>query len=137
MVFSKGAQTMREGKPQALVGLGFGIRKLREGQGWSQARLASEAHVSASNLSNYEQEKQYPSTVTLGKILDALGGDLSDLCGAMDLLAERPGAQEMSEMLASVIARLESRVRYLEERLGELPVEQGDGAVAAAPERRI
>jgi transcriptional regulator with XRE-family HTH domain len=137
-----GVESSRPKAPRALDGLGSGIRKLRKARGWSQARLSQEAAISPSNLSNYEQQKHYPSTLTLGRMLDALESDLAALGAAMadgepeadGLISPHAFDASDPDLLLRVIARLESRTQYLEALLREL---MAAPAVAGGRERRI
>ncbi len=71
-------------------GLGRSLRWLRDRQGKRQYQVADTAGITKAMLSAYETGKQKPSLDTLEKILEALGGDLSDLHSALQIVNERP-----------------------------------------------
>jgi len=52
---------------------GLVVRQLREGQGWSQERLAENADLNRSYLGEVERGDATPSLVTVAKLADALG----------------------------------------------------------------
>lgn len=60
-------------------GVGRQVKKLREEKGWSQTRLAVEADMSVSGISMIENGHRNLSTVTLGKLAEALGVEVRDL----------------------------------------------------------
>jgi transcriptional regulator with XRE-family HTH domain len=53
--------------------LGRRIRALRDRKGWSQERLADEAHIDRSYMSGIERGVRNVSVLNLGKIAKALG----------------------------------------------------------------
>ena len=59
--------------------VGREIRRLREGKGWSQAKLAAAADMGVSGISQIETGARNPSAVTLSKIAEALGVGVADL----------------------------------------------------------
>lgn len=80
-------------------GLGRSLRWLRDRQGKRQYQVADAAGITKAMLSAYETGKQKPSLDTLEKILEALGSDLSDLHGALQIVNERPTAARRPEAL--------------------------------------
>lgn len=59
--------------------VGREIRRLREEKQWSQAKLAGEAHMGVSSVSQIETGVRNPSAATLWKIAEALGVEAADL----------------------------------------------------------
>jgi transcriptional regulator with XRE-family HTH domain len=59
--------------------IGREIRRLRESKGWSQAKLAGNAGMGISGISQIETGSRNPSAVTLSKIAEALGVEVADL----------------------------------------------------------
>ena len=55
------------------------IREVREHLGWSQARLALEASVPQSTISEIEQGQRIPRTDTTVRLATALGVTVSEL----------------------------------------------------------
>lgn len=61
------------------IGTGAGWRLLRQKRGWTQMRLAQESGVRLPGISNYETGRLFPSSVTMAKLLEALGATVVDL----------------------------------------------------------
>jgi transcriptional regulator with XRE-family HTH domain len=59
--------------------VGREIRRIREGKGWSQTKLAAAADMGVSGISQIETGARNPSAVTLWKIAEALGVEVGDL----------------------------------------------------------
>ena len=59
--------------------IGREIRRLRERKGWGQAKLAVEAGMSVSGVSQIENGKRNLSTATLDKLAKALDVEVADL----------------------------------------------------------
>ncbi|ACJ31127.1 Helix-turn-helix motif protein [Shewanella piezotolerans WP3] len=58
------------------------IKKLREGKGWNQTKLASEASISGAALSKIEQGNgRVPTIVVMRKIASALKVQVNDITG--------------------------------------------------------
>lgn len=55
------------------------IRRLRNERGWSQVRLAMEAHVSQQAISFIERERNEPSTEMIRALAKALGVTASEI----------------------------------------------------------
>jgi transcriptional regulator with XRE-family HTH domain len=60
-------------------GVGREVKRLREGRGWSQAKLAVEAGMSVSGVSMIENGHRNLSTATLAKLAEAFGVEVRDL----------------------------------------------------------
>ena len=60
-------------------GVGRRVKELREGRGWSQAKLAVEAEMSVSGVSMIENGQRNLTTTTLGKLAKAFGVEIADL----------------------------------------------------------
>ena len=60
-------------------GVGREVKRLRDERGWSQARLAVEADMSVSGVSQIENGKRNLSTATLAKLANALGVEVAEL----------------------------------------------------------
>jgi transcriptional regulator with XRE-family HTH domain len=60
-------------------GVGREVKRLREGRGWSQAKLAVEADMSVSGVSMIENGHRNLSTATLAKLAEAFGVEVRDL----------------------------------------------------------
>jgi transcriptional regulator with XRE-family HTH domain len=61
--------------------VGETIRQVREGRGWTQARLAKEAQITQAALSQLELGRRSPMMTTLIAIADALNVTLDALAG--------------------------------------------------------
>jgi transcriptional regulator with XRE-family HTH domain len=61
------------------------VQKLREGKMWSQAKLAEEAHVPQSTISDIEQAQRIPRGDTLSQIASALQTTSSYLLGETEV----------------------------------------------------
>jgi transcriptional regulator with XRE-family HTH domain len=59
--------------------LGITVRRLREGQGWSQEYMAEKADLNRSYVGEIERGKAIASLITLEKLALALGLSLSCL----------------------------------------------------------
>jgi transcriptional regulator with XRE-family HTH domain len=59
--------------------VGQEIRRLREAKGWSQPKLAVEAGVAVSGVSQIENGRRNPNSSTLVKLAGALDVDIADL----------------------------------------------------------
>jgi len=59
--------------------IGREVKRLREARGWSQAKLAVEAQMSVSGVSQIENGRRNLSTATLAKLAEALDVEVSDL----------------------------------------------------------
>ena len=55
------------------------VRRLRKERGWSQVRLAMEAHVSQQAISFIERERNEPSTEMIRALAKALGVSASEI----------------------------------------------------------
>lgn len=61
------------------------VKKLREQRGWSQVRLAMEAHVSQQSISFIERGRNEPSAEMIRALAKALGVSSSDIIdGSVD-----------------------------------------------------
>jgi transcriptional regulator with XRE-family HTH domain len=58
--------------------VGQEVRRLREGKGWSQAKLAAAAEMAVSGVSQIENGKRNLSTATLAKLAKALDVEVAD-----------------------------------------------------------
>jgi transcriptional regulator with XRE-family HTH domain len=61
-----------------MVRVGGHIKRLREERGWSQPRLAVEAGVAVSAVSQIENGRRSPNVSTLDKLAEAFGVDVAD-----------------------------------------------------------
>jgi transcriptional regulator with XRE-family HTH domain len=94
--------------------VGREIRRIREGKGWSQTKLAAAADMGVSGISQIETGARNPSAVTLWKIAEALGVEVGDLYpkAQSPLPFENPTGRspqervEISNALAGVIENL-------------------------------
>jgi transcriptional regulator with XRE-family HTH domain len=59
--------------------VGREIRQLREAKGWSQTKLAADAGMGVSGISQIETGARNPSMTTLARIAGALGVEVADL----------------------------------------------------------
>ena len=59
--------------------VGQEIRRLREAKGWGQPKLAVEAGVAVSGVSQIENGRRNPNSSTLVKLAGALGVGVADL----------------------------------------------------------
>jgi transcriptional regulator with XRE-family HTH domain len=58
------------------MNLGEQIASLRKAKGWTQARLAQEAGLSASAIAMYETNRRHPDRAAMDKLAKALGASL-------------------------------------------------------------
>lgn len=68
---------MAKRKDPLLRGLGWRVRQLREGKGWTQEILAGRAGLDRSYIAGIEAGLRNPSTKALAKVARALGVKLS------------------------------------------------------------
>ncbi len=68
--------------------VGREIRQLREAKGWSQTKLAADAGMGVSGISQIETGARNPSMTTLARIAGALGVEVADLFPKVE--AQRP-----------------------------------------------
>jgi transcriptional regulator with XRE-family HTH domain len=59
------------------MNLGEQIASLRKAKGWTQARLAEEAGLSASAIAMYETNRRHPDRAAMDKLAKALGASLA------------------------------------------------------------
>ncbi|MCA1716780.1 MAG: helix-turn-helix transcriptional regulator [Actinobacteria bacterium] len=79
-------------------GIGREVKRLREERGWGQARLAVEAKMSVSGVSQIENGKRNLSTATLAKLAEAFGVEVADLFPkAQGSLFTQPPSEEVGE----------------------------------------
>jgi len=70
------------GKVEQANLISLNIKKLRDGLGWNQSKLAQEANISAAALSKIEKgEGRMPTIVLLRKLANALKIGVHDLTG--------------------------------------------------------
>ena len=74
-----------------LLALAGAIRHLRRERELSQEALAFAAGVHPKHLSEIERANKDPRTTTVVRLADALGVSVSELYGASEAQAERPG----------------------------------------------
>ena len=91
--------------------VGREVKRLREEKGWNQAKLAVEARMSVSGVSQIENGKRNLSTATLGKLAEALDVDVWDLFPK----GQRPLPFEASSASAAAAG---DPATWLEERAG-------------------
>jgi len=63
---------------RVMVRVGGHIKRLREERGWSQPRLAVEAGVAVSAVSQIENGRRSPNVSTLDKLAEAFGVEVAD-----------------------------------------------------------
>jgi transcriptional regulator with XRE-family HTH domain len=69
------------GRTSAQQKLAKKLKQLRKEKNWSQVRLAFEAKLDRSYISNIETARSNPSLKTIQKLAKALGVSTSDLIG--------------------------------------------------------
>ena len=80
--------------------VGREVRRLREERGWGQAKLAVEAGMAVSGVSQIENGKSNPNSATLVKLARALGVEVADL---FPKVAEPlPFSSEVEQRLSAV-----------------------------------
>jgi transcriptional regulator with XRE-family HTH domain len=79
-------------------GVGREVKRLREGRGWSQAKLAVEAGMSVSGVSMIENGHRNLSTATLAKLAEAFGVEVRDLFPLAQAPLLDPSNEEASEI---------------------------------------
>jgi transcriptional regulator with XRE-family HTH domain len=62
-----------------MTGVGTEVRKLRESKGWGQTKLAAEAGMAVSGVSQIENGHRNPNSATLIKLARALEVEVPDL----------------------------------------------------------
>jgi transcriptional regulator with XRE-family HTH domain len=78
--------------------VGQEIRRLREAKDWSQPKLAVEAGVAVSGVSQIENGRRNPNSSTLTKLARALDVDIADLFPkGQPQLPETPSIEEILE----------------------------------------
>ena len=93
--------------------VGREIRRLREAKGWSQAKLAADAGMGVSGVSQIETGARNPSAVTLAKLAKALGVGVAELFpeAPSPLPLEQPDEPKAGGLILDDIgAFLEARV---------------------------
>lgn len=70
------------------MGIAETVKRLRKEKGWTQYRLAMEAHLSQQAVSFIEQKRNEPSADTIRALAKALGVSQSELLGEEFLLSE-------------------------------------------------
>jgi transcriptional regulator with XRE-family HTH domain len=83
------------------------IRELRDRQGWTQERLAQEAHISKGFLSDVESNKRNVSSEYVLRIANALGASLDYL------LRGEPGTRETEREPVSIPPELSAAAQEL------------------------
>ena len=104
--------------------VGREIRRIREGKGWSQAKLAAAADMGVSGISQIETGVRNPSAVTLSKISQALGVGVADLFPKAQarLPLEPPEQPQAGRGLT-----LDEVRSFLEERVGSSWIARPEG----------
>lgn len=69
---------LRPRSGRVMVRVGGHIKRLREERGWSQPRLAVEAGVAVSAVSQIENGRRSPNVSTLDKLAEAFGVEVAD-----------------------------------------------------------
>jgi transcriptional regulator with XRE-family HTH domain len=78
--------------------VGQEIRRLREAKGWSQPKLAVEAGVAVSGVSQIENGRRNPNSSTLAKLARAFGVEIADLFPkGQPRLPETPSIEDILE----------------------------------------
>lgn len=85
--------------------IGREVRRLREAKAWSQTKLAADAGMGVSGISQIETGARNPSVATLQRIAEALGVGVGDLFGrdAQPSLAEGEMEAAMREAEDSML----------------------------------
>ncbi len=91
--------------------VGQEIRRLREARGWGQAKLAVEAGVAVSGVSQIENGRRNANSSTLIKLAGALGVEVADLFPKAE--EPLPFAKEVEQRLSAVPEALS---KYILER---------------------
>jgi transcriptional regulator with XRE-family HTH domain len=94
--------------------VGREIRRIREGKGWSQTKLAAAADMGVSGISQIETGARNPSAVTLWKIAEALGVEVGDLYPKGQEQLPSPAVTEMEVTLDAVRENLAVLEGYFE-----------------------
>jgi transcriptional regulator with XRE-family HTH domain len=100
--------------------VGQEIRRLREARGWSQAKLAGAAGMGVSGVSQIETGARNPSAVTLGKIAQALGGEVGDFYPkatrrpSPEAPEDQAGGERRADELMTQLPTAEERIRFIE-----------------------
>jgi len=55
------------------------LKKFRELKGWTRAKLADEADISAPMITHYEKGKRFPTSRAMAKLMIALDVDTHEL----------------------------------------------------------
>lgn len=95
------------------------LKRLRNGLGWSQQRLADESGVNKATINQVEQGKRSPSIATLESLARAMGAEVGDFFPkAQASLPFEAGGRE-NEILA-VVSMITGLVRAWQDGLEEL-----------------
>ncbi|HEY6139072.1 MAG TPA: helix-turn-helix transcriptional regulator [Thermoanaerobaculia bacterium] len=113
--------------PQRPSDFGGLVRQLRDARGWTQEKLAREADITVTSVSNLERGATKPSTETVEKIAAAFGLRASELDPRR--LAALVAQQAISFTRRRAITRLleigerevEAVIAFLEERAKRKP----------------
>jgi len=105
------------------------VRNLRKQKGWSQARLAMEAHVSQQAISFIERGRNEPSAEMLRALADTLGVSVSEIMGES---SASPRIHEEDALLQS-FRRLnrdgrDHLMQYLDYLLTRPELKKGEGS---------
>ena len=102
--------------------VGREVRRLREAKGWSQPKLAVEAGVAVSGVSQIENGKRNPNSGTLLKLAKALDVDVADLFpkAQAPLPLEEAAAGLDATDLAGLCGELDAELQ----RVREAPAEE-------------
>jgi|SRR5829696_2741190 transcriptional regulator with XRE-family HTH domain len=91
--------------------VGQEIRRLREAKGWGQAKLAVEAGVAVSGVSQIENGRRNPNSSTLVKLAGALGVEVADFFPKAE--APLPFTEQVEQRFSAVPEALS---KYILER---------------------
>jgi transcriptional regulator with XRE-family HTH domain len=102
--------------------VGQEIRRLREAKGWGQPKLAVEAGVAVSGVSQIENGRRNPNSSTLVKLAGALGVGVADLFPKAEAplwSGESPGWRRDAFAFWEARESLENYCEHWEKLLGE------------------
>ena len=100
---------------QKLSTFGERIRKLREGQGLPQRKVAAHLDIDTSLLAKYERNERHPSKELITKIAEFFKIDSSELVNEM--LSDKIAYQILKEEADTKILRVaETKVEYLKQQ---------------------
>jgi transcriptional regulator with XRE-family HTH domain len=97
--------------------LATNLKKYRKLNGFTQEKLAEEAHAAASYIGMVETGRKFPSAEMLARLAAALHIDTPDLFSTQDIRWLPPERKALSEVYKDVLDDIEALIRGKIEKL--------------------